>query len=74
MEAVDLSGVPTKEIRIGRRFNVFKPISEGAETGWVRVGVIVSGPSGLCNDVGAAVASAGRKCNTVFELEVDAYS
>lgn len=43
-------------------------------SGWRKVGVVVSGPGGLCDDVRAAVAAAGRKGNTVFKLEVNAYS
>ena len=59
---------------MGSRFNVVELIEAEAEAGWERVGVVVSGPRGLCDDVRAAVAAAGSKGNTVFELEVDAYS
>ncbi len=73
-DAIDLSGVANKEVRVGRRFNVVDLIEAEAEAGWERVGVVVSGPGALCDDVRAAVAAAGRKGNTAFELEVDAYS
>ncbi|KAK0609455.1 ferric reductase-like transmembrane component [Immersiella caudata] len=74
VEAVELSKVESKEVRVGRRFDVRELIAEEAEAGWERVGVVVSGPGGLCDDVRAAVVAAGRKGKTVFELEVDAYS
>ena len=53
----------------------------GGEVGWPqpplrRVGVVVSGPGGLCDAVRAAVVEMGRKGagRVVFELVVDAYS
>ncbi|KAM7218016.1 ferric reductase-like transmembrane component [Rhypophila decipiens] len=75
VDNVELSAVAgTKDVRVGRRFNVDELVSEEAAIGWHRVGVVVSGPGGLCDDVRAAVVKAGRKGKTVFELEVDAYS
>jgi hypothetical protein len=73
-EAIDLGGVADKEVRVGRRFNVDELVDGEAVAGWERVGVVVSGPGSLCDDVRAAVAAAGRRAKTVFELEVDAYS
>ncbi|KAK0723355.1 ferric reductase-like transmembrane component [Lasiosphaeria miniovina] len=76
VEAVELGGLAnlTKEVRVGSRFDVYALIAEEADAGWHRVGVVVSGPGGLCDDVRAAVVAAGRKGKTAFELEVDAYS
>jgi hypothetical protein len=74
VDGVDLSGVATKEVRIGRRFNARDLIAEEEDAGWSRIGVVVAGPGGLCDDVRAAVAAAGRRGRAVFELEVDAYS
>lgn len=75
VDNINLDGVVgAKEVRIGRRFDVGELISEEAERGWDRVGVVVSGPGSLCDDVRAAVVKAGRKGKTVFELEIDAYS
>ncbi|KAK5660439.1 hypothetical protein OQA88_12983 [Cercophora sp. LCS_1] len=74
VDAVELGGIAEKEVRIGRRFDVAELIEEEASAGWDRVGVVVSGPGGLCDDVRAAVAKAGRNGKTAFELEVDAYS
>jgi len=66
----------TKEVRVGRRFDVSELVAEEeADTRWESVGVVVSGPGGLCDAVREAVVRAGRKrSGTVFELEVDAYS
>ncbi len=76
VEAVDgvLGGIADKSIRVGDRLNVTELIAEEANAGWGRVGVVVSGPGELCDQVRAAVAAAGRRGKTVFELEVDAYS
>ncbi|KAH8173486.1 ferric reductase like transmembrane component domain-containing protein [Sarocladium implicatum] len=62
------------DVRLGRRFDVSELINAEVETGWERVGVIVSGPGSLCDDVRATVAAAGRRSKTIFELEVDSYS
>ncbi|KAK3997865.1 Ferric/cupric reductase transmembrane component 1 [Cladorrhinum sp. PSN332] len=73
-------GEGNKEIRVGRRLDVEGLLREEQEMGWGRVGVVVSGPGGLCDDVRAEVARLGRanarrKGNgCAFVLEVDAYS
>ncbi|KAF2738383.1 ferric reductase-like transmembrane component [Polyplosphaeria fusca] len=69
-----LNNVTEKEITIGQRLNFTDLFSEEVNAGWERVGVVVSGPGGLCDDVRAAVVAAGKTSKTVFELEVDAYS
>jgi len=71
-----LAGVVERDVRVGRRLDIARLIAEEVEAGWGRVGVVVSGPGGLCDDVRAAVAAAGKTASgrTVFELEVDAYS
>lgn len=76
VEALDgvLSGIAEKDVKVGNRLNVSELLAEELDSGWCKVGVVVSGPGGLCDDVRAAVAAAGKKGNTVFELEVDAYS
>lgn len=74
VDAVNLEGVATKDVKVGSRFNVEELIAEEEEVGWGRVGVVVCGPAGMCDDVRAAVAAAGRRGKTVFELEVDAFS
>ncbi|KAL6912475.1 hypothetical protein FSST1_010235 [Fusarium sambucinum] len=63
-----------RDIRIGCRFDISALIDEEMAMGWKRIGVVVSGPGSLCDDVRAKVAEAGKASKTVFELEVDAYS
>ncbi|KAK0721935.1 hypothetical protein B0T26DRAFT_749403 [Lasiosphaeria miniovina] len=76
VDAVDLSRVvvAAKEVRVGRRFDVDELIADEEDAGWARVGVVVSGPGGLCDSVRAAVATAGRRGRTVLKLKVEAYS
>lgn len=69
-----LSRIGEKEVRVSRRLDFGELLAEEMDAGWARVGVVVSGPGGLCDDVRAAVTAAGRKGGTVFELEEEAYS
>ena len=70
-----LSAVTDKEIRVRNKLNVEQLQQEEVEAGWERVGVVVCGPSGLCDDVRATVVVAASKLGkTDFELEVEAYS
>ncbi|KAJ6257546.1 Ferric/cupric reductase transmembrane component [Drechslerella dactyloides] len=69
-----LDGIADKDIRIGRRLDIKQLLDNEVDAGWERVGVVVSGPGGLCDDVRALVVAAARRGNTVFELEVEAYS
>jgi ferredoxin-NADP reductase len=42
---------------------------------WSRVGVVVCGPTELCDGIRAKVARlGGRREKVIFELEIDAYS
>jgi predicted ferric reductase len=74
----DLEGVVKsvgeREVKVGERLNVNALLREEVRMGWGRVGVVVCGPGGLCDDVRAEVARLGRHEKTVFELEVDAFS
>ncbi|KAL8343002.1 hypothetical protein RB601_004611 [Gaeumannomyces tritici] len=74
VEALDLDAAPEKEVKIGSRLDVRELVAREAEAGWAGIGIVVAGPGGLCDDVRAAVAEAGRQGRAVFELEVDAYS
>lgn len=76
VDAIALDGLAgvTKEVRVGRRFDVSELVAEEADAGWESIGVVVSGPGGLCDAVRESVVRAGRRSGTVFELEVDAYS
>ena len=70
-----LDSVADREVLVGGRLSVAGLLAHEIECGWRKVGVVVSGPGGLCDDVRAAVVAAGRKyVTTVFDLEVDAYT
>ena len=71
-----VSKLPEKEINVGRRLAIGPLLRDEANAGWVRIGVVVCGPPGMCDDVRAAVAVVAREkagaC--AFELEVDAFA
>ncbi|KAK4186937.1 ferric reductase like transmembrane component-domain-containing protein [Podospora australis] len=69
-----LSRVAEKDIRIGSRLDISALLAEEESAGWNRVGVVVCGPGGLCDDVRALVTAKARSGPTVWELEVDAFS
>ncbi|KAL9127263.1 MAG: hypothetical protein Q9217_003822 [Psora testacea] len=73
MEGV-LSRVSEKDVRVGRRLDIRALLSQEVHSGWAKIGVVACGPGGLCDDVSAAVATAGKKEKAIFELQVDAYS
>ncbi|CAK7201623.1 hypothetical protein SEUCBS139899_004332 [Sporothrix eucalyptigena] len=63
------------DIRVGRRLDVCQLLADEAGAGWSRVGVVVSGPGGLCDSVRAGVVELAKATReTEFELEVEAYS
>ena len=76
LAAAEASGLLQREVRVGGpRIDVAALLEDEARAGWAKIGVVVCGPGGLCDDVRAAVAQLGRReKGVVFELEVDAYS
>ncbi|KPA35270.1 ferric reductase transmembrane component 4 [Fusarium langsethiae] len=72
--AMDAISTVQVDVRVGSRFNVTALIDDEASRGWERVGIVVSGPGSLCDEVRAVVAGIARNSQTIFELEVDAYS
>lgn len=69
-----LEGLAEKDVRVGSRLDVAALLAEEEKLGWAKIGVVVCGPGGLCDDVRAMVAAKGRVGKTVWELEVDAFS
>ncbi|TLD15415.1 uncharacterized protein PgNI_02363 [Pyricularia grisea] len=69
-----LSGVADNMISVGQRLDVEALLAHEVESGWERVGVVVCGPAGLCDDARMAVVGAGKKNKTVFVLETDVFS
>ncbi|KAF1984279.1 hypothetical protein K402DRAFT_406240 [Aulographum hederae CBS 113979] len=72
--ATVLKGIRERDVRVGERFDVGGLLEEEVRAGWGRIGVVVCGPGGLCDDVRAEVVRKGREGVTRFELEVDAFS
>ncbi|KAF2433849.1 ferric reductase transmembrane component 4 [Tothia fuscella] len=71
---VALRNVADKEIIMGDRVNIGEALRPETVAGYKRVGVVVCGPSAMCDDVRSMVAGIGRSSKTVFELEVDAFT
>lgn len=69
-----LNEIADKDIKVDSRLDVKQLLAAEVEAGWDRVGVVVSGPGALCDDVRAAVVEAGKLGKNEFELEVEAYS
>ena len=69
-----LRGLAEKDVRIGTRLGIEGLLADEVAAGWRKIGVVVSGPGSLCDDVRAAVVAAGRQGGAVFAMEVDAYS
>ncbi|KAI1089725.1 ferric reductase like transmembrane component-domain-containing protein [Rostrohypoxylon terebratum] len=69
-----LARVADKLVLVGERLDVSALLAHEVSAGWERVGVVVCGPGGLCDDVRQAVVTFGRREKTVFELEVDAFT
>ncbi|KAK6536624.1 hypothetical protein TWF281_000851 [Arthrobotrys megalospora] len=71
---VVLKRLSDKEVLIGERLNIDNLLRKEAEAGYAKVGVVVCGPPGMCDDVRAKVAGFGRGSRTVFSLEVHSFS
>lgn len=69
-----LDRVVEKEVRIGHRLDIEELLAEDAQAGWKRIGVVVCGPDGMCDDTRASVTAAAKRGDAQFELEVHAYS
>ena len=69
-----LRNLREKQVDVGRRIDVGAVLDSEASTGWERIGVVVCGPGGLCDDVRASVVSKSRAGKTVWELDVEAFT
>ncbi|KAF2867716.1 ferric reductase like transmembrane component-domain-containing protein [Massariosphaeria phaeospora] len=69
-----LRGVREKQVVVGQRLSVEAVLEREEAEGWKRIGVVVCGPGGLCDDVRSGVARRGREGNVVWELDVEAFS
>ena len=71
-----LHSVKEKDIRVGERMDIAGILRREAADGWKRVGVVVCGPPGLCDDVRALIVQVSKETrgSCIFNLEVDAFS
>jgi len=69
-----LSGVREKEVSVGRRFDLAQVLEREEEIGWARIGVVVCGTGGMCDEVRSLVARKGKTGKVVWELDVEAFS
>lgn len=71
-----LSRVPDKVVLVGERLPIADLLLSEAHAGYDRVAIVVCGPGGMCDDIRDQVSTlrSKEKTNTVFELEVDAFS
>ena len=69
-----LKSVREKEVILGSRFEIANLLDKEESEGWKRIGVVVCGPGGLCDEVRSVVARKGRTGRTVWELDVEAFS
>lgn len=68
-----LGSVREKDIGVGR-FDLEAILAREASVGWERIGVVVCGPGGMCDEVRSIVSRKGREGKTVWELDVEAFS
>lgn len=70
-----LASVADKEVLVGQRLDLGGLLRREARAGYGKVGVVVCGPPGMCDEVRATVAALGRGGGeTRFELQVEAFS
>ena len=56
----DLGRIADKDVRIRSRLDARQLLNSGKIAGWGKMGVVVSGPGGLCDDHRAAVISSAK--------------
>lgn len=72
--ATILKGIREKDVRIGKRIDVTGLLEQQENEGWNRIGVVVCGPGGLCDEVRCVVAKRARGKMAKWELDVEAFS
>lgn len=65
-----------RDIKIGHRLDINELLRAEAKAGCSKVGVVVGGPAGMCDDARAAVTSLGKETAGVcsFHLGIHSYS
>lgn len=63
-----------KDVRVGDRLDVEGLLGREENEGWKRIGVVVCGPGGLCDEVRSVVIKRAKQGNADWELDVEAFS
>jgi predicted ferric reductase len=69
-----LNGLREKRVSVGQRLDVGDILEKEEAEGWKRIGVVVCGPGGLCDDVRDQVSRASKRGGAIWELDVEAFS
>lgn len=69
-----LERVADKHVRVGARLDVEELLGREESEGWERIGVVVCGPGGLCDEVRVVVGRKGKAGKCKWELDVEAFS
>ena len=70
----EIQGLREKDVTIGGRLDVASTLEKEEAEGWKRIGVVVCGPGGLCDDVRSLVSKRARRGGAKWELDVEAFS
>lgn len=62
------------EIVTGKRMDLAGVLTREVASGWKDLGVVVCGPSGMCDDVRQLVVSILKESKVKIELDVEAFS
>lgn len=73
--SVALDELREKHVSVGERLDVGALLEQEESEAWNRIGVVVCGPGGLCDEVRSVVSKRARVSgNTKWELDVEAFS
>lgn len=73
--ATALEGLREKHVSLGERLDVGTLLEQQEHEAWNRIGVVVCGPGGLCDEVRSVVSKRARVSGkTKWELDVEAFS
>ncbi|KAH6625273.1 ferric reductase like transmembrane component-domain-containing protein [Boeremia exigua] len=73
--ATFMDGIKEKHVHVGERFDVGAVLGREKGEGWNRIGVVVCGPGGMCDEVRSSVSQRARESSrTRWELDVEAFS
>ena len=67
--------VNERDIRVGARFDLTQLVSQEVAQGWKKLGIVVAGPTALCDDARSAVIAASQQLTaTEIAFDIESYS